>query len=863
MLDKLRLEVLLGAVDKLSAPLRKVQQSSQETSERLHQLNTTAKKLERQQALVQAFDKQRTAATQAAAKLRQAQTQLQALGAAGGTSAAKMAQAQKAVDKATGAYSKQKTKVFELRQQLNQAGITNITQAQARLKASMAATNAQIDAQRRKLEKQAKVEERLANLRQKHGREMARIGMGGAAAAGMYMAGRGVAEKLKAPVTTFMQAETAENDLRVSFMQADGSVDPMFDKLLKKAEELGDYLPGTTADFIEMMTTLRKEGMSAESVVGGLGETAALLGVLLQTGPQEAARKMAKMQDAMRATESEMREVGDLMQRANYLGADMDFMQAAIGNAAPVMDILKVKGAEAMRALAPMSVMMNQAGMEDGASVGNAVRKIHERAMDSKRVQKANALLKDSRAGFKLDFTNGKGEFGGLEQLFENLGKLRQLSTQDRGMVVRALWGDDAETSRVLNNWMEKNIDGYKETADKMAAQADLNTRVAKTLNTLENKADAAGGSFSNLLKTLGASIAPDLKNLLDWLGGVASKMNAWAQENPRLTRALMLGTATIAGLLVVLGGLGIALASVLGPMMIARFMLARFGLSMLAARAGVAGASTGLGRLLPVLARFAPLVLRLLGPVGLLITAGTMLYNNWDGVVGGAKLLWEDLLGFLGRIGQGIAAGFGWLVQAGRSVLNSGVSGWAKTLLNFSPLGLLWRGITAALSALGIEVPTKFATLGSALVDGLIGGITAELGQLKDTVEQLASTAWSSFKEKLGIHSPSRVFMQLGGHISEGAALGIERSQKLAASAALGLAAASMAPMASAGPALASSAGAGAGAGSAAGSSYNITINAPAGADPQAIAAAVRMELDKRERYNRGRVLSQMSDME
>ena len=45
----------------------------------------------------------------------------------------------------------------------------------------------------------------------------------------------------------------------------------------------------------------------------------------------------------------------------------------------------------------------------------------------------------------------------------------------------------------------------------------------------------------------------------------------------------------------------------------------------------------------------------------------------------------------------------------------------------------------------------------------------------------------------------------------------------------------------------------------------YNITItiNAPAGADPQAIAAAVRMELDKRERYNRGRVLSQMSDME
>lgn len=302
--------------------------------------------------------------------------------------------------------------------------------------------------------------------------------------------------------------------------------------------------------------------------------------------------------------------------------------------------------------------------------------------------------------------------------------------------------------------------------------------------------------------------------------------------------------------------------------LILVKMALLRFAFGMVGVKLpGIAGVfkavGGGLGRLLPVLARFAPMLLRLLGPVGLLITAGTMLYNNWDGVVGGAKLLWEDLLGFLGRIGQGIAAGFGWLVQAGRSVLNNGVSGWAKTLLNFSPFGLLWRGITAALSALGIEVPAKFQSLGAAVVDGLIGGIGSKLAPLRDTVMQMGGQAWQAFKEKLGIHSPSRVFMQLGGHISEGAALGIERSQKLAASAALGLAAASMAPMASAGPALASSAGAGAGAGSAAGSSYNITINAPAGADPQAIAAAVRMELDKRERYNRGRVLSQMSDME
>ena len=48
-----------------------------------------------------------------------------------------------------------------------------------------------------------------------------------------------------------------------------------------------------------------------------------------------------------------------------------------------------------------------------------------------------------------------------------------------------------------------------------------------------------------------------------------------------------------------------------------------------------------------------------------------------------------------------------------------------------------------------------------------------------------------------------------------------------------------------------------------AAGSSYQITINASPGMDPQAIAQAVRTELDKRERSKRSRVNSQMADTE
>ena len=60
--------------------------------------------------------------------------------------------------------------------------------------------------------------------------------------------------------------------------------------------------------------------------------------------------------------------------------------------------------------------------------------------------------------------------------------------------------------------------------------------------------------------------------------------------------------------------------------------------------------------------------------------------------------------------------------------------------------------------------------------------------------------------------------------------------------------------------PLMAAGAGGGASVG---GSSYQITINAPAGADPQAIARAVSAELDRREGRQRRAVLSQMADID
>lgn len=703
------------------------------------------------------------------------------------------------------------------------------------LKGSLDAANVSLDAQKKKLEALNRVEEMHARLKERHGRDMGRLAMRGAMAAGVQMAGSRVAQTLLTPVQTFARAESAETDLKISFMQADGSVVPQFKQILGLANQLGDRLPGTTADFIEMMTVLRKEGMSAQAVLGGLGEAAANLGVLLKVGPQEAATKMAKMQDSLRATETEMPEVADLMQRAHYLGADMSFMQSAIGNAAPMMDISKTKGAEAMRMLAPFMVMMNQAGMEDGGSVGNAARKIYDRAMNSKKVKKANAEIKAAGGGFALDFTNGKGEFGGLENLFAQLAKLRKLSTQSRGLVINALWGDDAETGRVLSKWIEDNLDGYKETQEKMKAQADLNQRVNEQLDTLENKWDAAGGSFSNLQKTLGGSIEQPIKDLVDVLGNLASTANKWAQDNPRIVKTFMLLAAGAAALMVVAGVLGVALVAVLGPLALLRFATARVAIGLLGAKAGAAGAAGGVG----VLAR------------------------AWGGLKAAGMAL---------RSPFALFKGLAWVVRGLWRVMTM----FARA----NPLAAIVLGIGGAMAGIyahwdkikELWSQGKMWELAKELGAALEWGFNAATGGLYEIIKQLILFAWNKIKSVFGF----------GGGAQEPDALAQEQEQKRQAAA----------RQAAVGQAVlqwrndAQGAGLGAGAGVAGpalsapvqlGSGLmplmpkavatplvttnHINVQAAPGMDEKAMARAITFELDRRERELGRRSRSLMHD--
>jgi hypothetical protein len=74
--------------------------------------------------------------------------------------------------------------------------------------------------------------------------------------------------------------------------------------------------------------------------------------------------------------------------------------------------------------------------------------------------------------------------------------------------------------------------------------------------------------------------------------------------------------------------------------------------------------------------------------------------------------------------------------------------------------------------------LPAKFMTLGSQIMQGMVDGITGSLGAVKDAITGAGGATIDWFKEKLGIHSPSRVFAELGGFTMAGLNQGLTENQ-------------------------------------------------------------------------------------
>lgn len=151
-----------------------------------------------------------------------------------------------------------------------------------------------------------------------------------------------------------------------------------------------------------------------------------------------------------------------------------------------------------------------------------------------------------------------------------------------------------------------------------------------------------------------------------------------------------------------------------------------------------------------------------------LILTLAQALVNSLPKLVSILPRIIKGLVGgFIQLLPELIPVAIQLLVTLGESMASN-----ITSLLAFLPE--IFSAIIGAFS----EVDWK--QLGIDIINGLIKGLKSMISSLLSTASNIVSGITDTFKDLLGIHSPSKVFMEYGMYTDEGYALGLQKAQPL-----------------------------------------------------------------------------------
>ena len=551
-----------------------------------------------------------------------------------------------------------------------------------------------------------------------------------------------------------------------------------------------------------------EQGVAMESVLGGGLKAASYLSVVLRMPTEEAGEMAAKLREAYKLSDDELTKMADSMQRAKFaFGMKPSDLMAASAYQAPMLNQLGISGIDNTNKMLAIQGMAAQVGLE-GSSFGtnfsmmlSRLAKGPQMIEDATKGMKGHAKGVMDEAGIVFDFFDKKGNFAGIDHMVKELEKLKAIKDKlgDKAAmeVAEAMFG--AEAGRPAMILAEQGMAGFRAAQDRMAQQASLQQRIERTTQSSKNTLEALGGSLENLGAALAGPVVQALHPLINVLNDATGWLTAFAESNPRATKAL--------GFLVL--GLGAAITTffALGvAMSFGRVLVSGFQVFSLMSRIG--GGAAWLGGVLrgPLLgalgvARVAVIALgraMLVNPIGLIITgiaAGAYLvYRYWTPIKGFFLGLWGGVKTAFTSAWNGATAFVSNVWGQIRTAFAGGIGGVGKLIVNWSPLGLFYKAFAGVMSWFGVDLPKSFTGFGANIINGLTNGIKSAIGGAITAIGDFASGLKSKFTNLLGIRSPSTVFMGFGDNIGQGLQIGMARMLPIVQGAAGKLAGVAMA---------------------------------------------------------------------
>lgn len=853
MANDLRIQVLLNAIDRVTAPLRSIQRQSSVAGQALKAARDKLKALNDSQKQINGFRELKQGLSSTRTELQAAQQRTQALGRALSQTqnptramTREFEQAKRAMQQLKQQETAQTQQLQQMRQRLNAAGIStrNLGEHERRLRQDIINANQQMERQRRRLEELTRQQQRLTRATQAYQRQQQAAG---------NLAGKGAAAAAVGGATLYAGARLlrpgVEYGAQMGELQAVTRLekdDERFSMLRQQARNLGASTAFSATQVGAGQTFLARAGFTPEAINASMQD---VLDLALANGVD-----LARTADIASNISSAFKidpEVGGNITRVT------DVLSAASSranvNLEMLGDTMKYMGsAEGLRLTleqaASMAGLLGNIGIQ-GSQAGTTMRAMLNRlTAPAKEAQKSIAEL-------GLQVSDSNGNLRAMPDILQDVADATaKMGNIERAKHLKIIFGEEAGSGMA-------ELINQQGTGAMTALLGELKNAQGENSKMARIRADNIDGDLKSLRSAweeVGISITDvndgPIRQTVKSITDVIRTVGEWIKQNPALSAGIFKAAAIIAGFTAVVGGLMIAVASALLPFIALRLMLAKLGIRL----PGLIGMLWNLGKnVLPFVGKAVLWLGRalLLNPIGIAISAiaaaAYLIYDNWDAVKRYFVSAWAE-----------IKAGF-----------DGGIGGIITVLTNFSPIGLIYQAFAAVMSYLGVDLPNRFTECGGMLINGLVSGLTAGLGKVKTAINDIGDSTIAWFKEKLDINSPSRVFAELGGFTMAGLTQGLESGQKgplnaltsltkqLTAASALALSATTLPALAvDDRPPISSSPAATV---YDSHDTYQLTFTAAPGMDLQSLEKSLRAMLFRIENEKKARQRSKLSDLE
>lgn len=686
-MSTLKLQILLGAVDKLTAPLKAVTGQSRITAKDLADTKAKVRDLEKQSGQVDGY---RTLGKQIGAtraELTQAQQTAQRMAKELAATANPTKAMTRELERAKGAVRDLTNKEREMvsrhgamKAAMQQAGINTrqLSQHQRQLKSDLTATTAQLEQQRSKLTQVAAQQKRIAQVKANYDKTMAMRGtMAGYGAAGMATGAAGL-YKINSIASVGLDFDAQMSKVQaLTRLQKDSAELAM---LRQQARDLGASTSFTAMDAAGGQGFLAMAGFTPQNI------KAAMPGILdmAKAGGMEIARTAdiaSNILSGFQLPATEMGRVGDsLVATFTRSNTSLEMLGETMKYAAPIAAGLGVD----METVSAMAGKLGDAGVQ-GSMAGTGISAILTRLVKpTKEVRGALDAL-----GVKAKDATGKlrDPLDLLEDIERKTSKMA-----DGGVAyLAAISGQEALKAMIpLVAASKKGADSVRALRDSVYGATGEAAEVARVMaDNARGDIDGLTSAWQDLNIELMTSQNGPLRGLIQQITAMTRGVGEWMRKNPELTATLTKVAAITAVTAAVGGGLLLVLAGLLGPIAAIKMGLGMMltmggpllillkGLSLGFLKLGVAILTTPIGWIIAGIAAVA--------------VGAYLIYKNWDQLGPWFKSTWEKCKAATGEF---------------------------------------WDYLTT--------LPSRALNAGKALIDGLIGGISAKWEELKAKVKSI-----------------------------------------------------------------------------------------------------------------------------